>query len=327
MLWALIMAGGSGTRFWPESRLRNPKQFLTLFGPKALFEQALGRLHGVVPSSRIVVATSKHDAGKVRSLSKLPVSNILAEPVGRNTAPCAALAASLILARDPEAVLAILTADHGIQDGTKFQRALAQAAEVARESGRPVTFGVKPTFAHTGYGYLEMGEKWAPKGARHLRKPRSEEPGTFRIYRLRRFHEKPHLARARAYLKSKKFLWNSGMFVWRADELLRATKKYQPEIYKLAQTMSQGNLRTGLRRCYAKMPNISIDYGLMEKLQGRILAMPVDFGWSDLGSWRAMEDLWMKDKHKNAVKGKAVLVDCSGNIVKGDRRLIAMAGV
>ncbi len=313
-LWAVLMAGGSGTRFWPESRAGRPKQFLTIFGKKTLLEDTTARLKTVVPPGRIIAVTQKEQVPLVSKLLKLSRSQVIGENVGRNTAPCAVLAAALIHRRDPEAVLALLPADHRIGEEKKFQKALEAAAKVATEQRMPVTFGMKPLFPHTGYGYLEMDRFFT----------RKED---FSFYKLKCFHEKPSLPKARRFLKAKRYLWNSGMFVWRADALLEAAKKYLPEAYKLAQKILDVGLDSGMKRFYAAMPNISIDYGLMEKLAGKILSLPVDIDWHDLGGWQAFADLWPEDGNKNIVKGNALLVESSSNIVKAGGRLVALLGV
>ncbi|MDD5218163.1 MAG: sugar phosphate nucleotidyltransferase [Candidatus Omnitrophica bacterium] len=315
MLWAVIMAGGAGTRFWPESRRKLPKQFLRFFGSKTLLEETVARLRDVVPASRTIVITSRDKVALSRKLlKKVPAAHILGEPVGRNTAPCAALAAAIALRKDPEAVIALLPADHHIGKPGVFRRALRTAFRVALKSRMPVTFGIKPAFAHTGYGYLEMG-------------PLTERPSGAAVYRLKRFHEKPDGRKAAAFLRSGKFLWNSGMFVWRADEVLKATARYQPEIDDLVKKILGVVLQQGLNRWFAKMPSISIDYGLMEKMKGRILTMPVDFGWNDVGGWQSLADLCRCDREGNVVTGKALLVESAGNIVRSGDRLVALLGM
>lgn len=314
MLWSLIMAGGSGTRFWPESRSHKPKQFLSIFGKKTLIEQTLDRIHPAIPSSRVLVITNKKYTSQVKKLLKISNSQIIGEPVGRNTAPCAVLAAAYFLRKDSQAVIAILPSDHRIAKEPLFKKALNAAAKLAAEKSLPVTFGIRPSFANTGYGYLEMGAVYAKNGI-------------FSSYRLKKFHEKPDAAKAKKFYESGKFLWNSGMFVWRADALLEAAKKYLPESYRIANQILDAGMEKGLKNLYSKMPNISIDYGLMEKLAEGILTIPVDIGWHDLGGWLAFEHFWEKDADGNSVQGKAVLVGSKNNIVKSEKRLVAMIGV
>lgn len=312
-LYSLIMAGGSGTRFWPESRSHKPKQFLSIFGKKTLIEQTLDRIHPQVPSKNVLVITNKRYTGTVKRLLKISNSQIVGEPTGRNTAPCAVLAAAYFLRKDPNAVMAILPSDHRIAKEPLFKKALSSAARLAVETKFPVTFGIKPSFANTGYGYLEMGAKYAKTEG-------------FESFRLKRFHEKPDAAKAQKFFESGNFLWNSGMFVWRADALLAAAKEFLPDAYKLAFQILDAGMEKGLKKYYSKMPNISIDYGLMEKLAGQILTVPVDIGWHDLGGWLAFEHFWEKDASGNSVRGKAVFVDSKNNIVKSDK-LVAMIGV
>ncbi len=314
MLWSLIMAGGSGTRFWPESRSLKPKQFLSIFGKKTLIEQTVNRLHPVIPSSRVLVITNKQHVKLAGKLLKLSSGQIVGEPVGRNTAPCAVLAAAMFLKRDPKAVIAILPSDHRIANEALFRKALSAASKFTEQTGLPVTFGIKPAFANTGYGYLEMGPKF------------SKSQG-LNVFRLKRFHEKPDAAKAKKFVKSGRFLWNSGMFVWRADKMLETARKHLPEAYELSMKIMSLGLNKSLNNLYKKMPNISIDYGLMEKMAGNILTLPVDIGWHDLGGWLAFEEFWEKDADGNSVRGRAVLLESENNIVKSEKRLVAMIGV
>lgn len=314
MLWSLIMAGGAGTRFWPESRSLKPKQFLSIFGKKTLIEQTVDRLNPVIPSSRVLVITNKQHTALAQRLLKLPSKQIIGEPMGRNTAPCAVLAAAIFLKNDPEAIVAILPSDHRIANEKLFRKALAAAAEATKKTGMPVTFGITPAFANTGYGYLEMGPKFSKAGG-------------LDVYRLKRFHEKPDAKKAKKFVQSGRFLWNSGMFVWRADKLMEAAKKYLPEAHELSRKIVSLGVAKSLNKMYKDMPNISIDYGLMEKMAGNILTLPIDIGWHDLGGWLAFEDFWEKDADNNSVRGRAVLLESRNNIVKSEKRLVAMIGV
>lgn len=314
MLWAVIMAGGSGTRFWPESRAHKPKQFLSLFGHKTLLEQTLDRLHPVIPKSRVLIVTHHSYVKQVRQLLRLPADQVIGEPVGRNTAPCAVLAAALLIKKDPEAVMALLPADHRIGKENIFRKALRAASQAAVESAMPVTFAMKADRPETGYGYLESGGTY-------------KRVGGFPVLKLKQFHEKPSLARAEKFLRSRKFFWNSGMFVWKADRLLEAAWRHLPEAHEKATKITSGNVNRHLKKNYSSMPNISIDYGLMEKLSGKILTMPVDLDWHDVGSWLAFAELMPKDKAGNVALGQALLVDSSSNVVKSGKRLVALLGV
>ncbi len=314
-LWAVIMAGGSGTRFWPASRRKLPKQFLRIFGKKSLLEQTIDRLIPLVPASRILVVTQRDKVSLIKKILKsIPRRNIIGEPVGRNTAPCAVLAAAHMARQDPDAVLALLPADHLIKKPDRFRALLRRATQIAAREKLPVTFGVKPSFAHPGYGYLELD-----------RRIRSQS--TSSVFKLKRFHEKPQLQKARSFLRKGRFLWNSGMFVWRADALLEASKRYLPDVYRTAQKILSGNFSAQMKRHFKDMRDISIDYGLMEKMRGRILTLIADIGWNDVGGWTSLEELIPKDQHRNIALGTTVSVESAGNIVKANDKLVALVGV
>ena len=313
--WAVVMAGGSGTRFWPESRKHRAKQFLSLFGPKSLIEQTFDRVKKVVPASRILVFTAQDKAASTAKLLHIPRAQVIGEPVGRNTAPCAAWAASLILKKDPSAVLGIFPADHFIKDEAVFAKVLRVAYEQADREGVPVTLGIKPDQAHTGYGYLEMAAK------------KVSVRGT-PVFFLKCFHEKPKLAQAQKYVRSGKFLWNAGIFIWRADCLLETTRRQLPAVFRAVVRIAEGGLsRAALKKIFAGVPSVSIDYGLMEKLSGGILTIPVAMGWNDVGSWATLKSLLPVDRCGNFSSGNNLLVESSGNVVKGAGRLIATVGL
>ncbi|HNX69607.1 MAG TPA: sugar phosphate nucleotidyltransferase [Candidatus Omnitrophota bacterium] len=313
--WAVIMAGGSGTRFWPESRKHLPKQFLNLFGKTTLLEQTFARIQKVVPASRILVFTALDKASSTAKLLGIPRSQVIGEPVGRNTAPCAAWAAAYLLKKDPSAVLGIFPADHFIKDEKTFAKVLRVAYQQAECEGMPVTLGIKPDQPHTGYGYLEMGKKKAGSvGAS--------------VFVLKRFCEKPGLALAKKYVLSKKFLWNAGIFVWRADRLLDAVERYLPAVFKTAKALTSKKLSPGrLKTVFGKATSISIDHGLMEKISGGILTIPVSMGWNDVGSWAMLRNLLPQDSARNVILGSVVAVDSSGNFIKSGGRLVATVGL
>ena len=306
------MAGGSGTRFWPASRAKKPKQFLPLLSSKTLFEETLSRLPPFVKKKNILVVTQSSHVPLVRKLSGLSLWQVIGEPVGRNTAPCAILAALLAHQKDPKAVVALLPADHQITKKKVFHKLLKAAFETAQKSDLPITFGIQPDRAHSGYGYMELGKKIARKNI-------------FDLYQLRRFHEKPSLQKAKKFLRSGNFLWNSGMFVWKAEALLKAAEKYLPEIYRLSEKII--NQPSKMKKFFPAMPNISIDYGLMEKMNGKILTIPVDPGWSDVGGWLSFAEFLPQDESRNAAHGKAIFHKSSGNIVSSCGRLTFLLGM
>jgi mannose-1-phosphate guanylyltransferase len=297
-LYAVILAGGGGTRLWPASRRQRPKQFLPLApGGHTLLGATVARVLPLTPLDRILVVTAADQAAEVRAaLPDLPTANILCEPVARNTAPAITLAAVELKRRGAaESVMAVLPSDHVVTDDGAFRRVLAEAAAAADRY--LVTVGIQPTRPETGYGYLELIE-----GSEGPARP------------VARFVEKPDLARAREYLAARNYLWNSGMFFFRADRLLAEVERHLPDVAKAVPDR------------YAAAPSISIDYGVMEKASG-IYAVPGDFGWNDVGSWAALADLHPPDPQGNVrVGGDMVAVAASGNLVVG-KGLVAMVGV
>jgi mannose-1-phosphate guanylyltransferase len=314
--YGVIMAGGSGTRFWPLSRAIRPKQLLPLGGGDvSLLRATRDRIAELIAPEHTLVVTSEALAPAIREeLSELPPENVLAEPVGRNTAPCVGWAASVVARRDPEAVLAILPADHHIADGAGFMRVLSRAIEAAR-AGDMVTVGVRPTRAETGYGYVELGDELAPG-----------------VHRARRFVEKPDELRAQQFLAAGRFLWNSGMFFFRADELLSMVRQHLPGLGDALQQYDAAALRGEelelVQQSYAGLPDISIDHGVMEKA-ARVVVVPGDFGWSDVGSWTSAWELATRDEQQNALFGETVAVDTRGCYVRttSSGKLVALLGL
>ena len=315
MNWALIMAGGSGTRFWPASRKAQPKQFLKLWGKQTLIEETCARIRGLVPKERLEVFTQAQKVSWVAKHLKILKSQVVGEPMGRNTAPCAIWAALRLLQKDPQAVLAILPSDHFIAKPKEFSRALKAAYEVASRTGQPVTLGIQPESPHTGYGYLEMQKKVMRQGS-------------FSVYQLKQFHEKPNAKKAQSFFKSGKFLWNAGIFVWKASALVACAEKYLPQTVKVLReittTQAQGK---ELKQLFSRAQSISIDFGLMENLKGKILTIPVSVGWNDVGSWSTLAKLMPADKQQNIFQGNVVSVRSRGNFVRGNKKPIALVGV
>lgn len=315
MNWAVIMAGGSGTRFWPESRKSFAKQYLKLFGRKSLLEQTFERIRKTVPASRILVFTSLEKAGYAAKLLRIPRAQVIGEPMGRNTAPCAVWATSLILKKDPSAVIGIFPSDHYIRDEKTFTKALRLAYAEADRAGMPVTLGIKPECPHTGYGYLAMGKK-------------KQAASGIPVFYLDRFCEKPKLALAKKYFRSGKHLWNAGIFFWRADCLLETARRHLPEVFYPVVKIASGEVASArLKQAFQKAPSISIDYGLMEKIPGQILTIPISMGWNDVGSWAMLKGLLSADAKGNVTLGNALIVDSSGNFIKSQGRLVAAVGL
>lgn len=313
--YAVIMAGGAGTRFWPLSRRARPKQLLPL-GPtdESLIAATARRISPIVPPERILIVTSEALAeATAEALPEVPRENILAEPTGRNTAPCVGWAASHVARRDPSAVMAVLPADHHIGDEPGYVSILQRAVDAA-SGGDLVTVGIEPTRAETGYGYIERGEAMGDG-----------------VYRARRFVEKPNRPRAEQFLAAGTFLWNSGMFFFRADTMLDAIRTHLPGLGEALQTFDQaaaeGREAEVVKAKYESLPSISIDHGVMEKVE-KVAVVPGSFGWSDLGSWTTAWELADKDKVGNATPQSAIMVDAKGCYAKSTNgKLIALVGV
>ena len=315
--YAVIMAGGSGTRFWPLSRRKRPKQLLTLFGQGTLLEQTVKRIRGLIPAERTYILTNELLRDEVqRSLPSIPPDQIVAEPAARNTAPTIGLAAHEILRRNPDGVMVVLPSDHVIRKPGVFRRCLRAACQFASAEGRSVILGLKPTEPHTGYGYVRLGAK-------------EDSLNGQEVFRAKRFTEKPPLATARRYVASGQYLWNGGMFIWRASTVLRNLEKYQPEMARgLAEIAAAGGIHSqkALRRLYPRLEKISVDFALMEKISN-VYAVAADFGWSDVGSWSVAYDLNPKDGHGNVRPRHSLCLDSQGNMIVSPRKFVVTVGV
>jgi mannose-1-phosphate guanylyltransferase len=314
-LYPVIMAGGSGTRFWPLSRKARPKQFLPLASEKPLIADTALRLGKLAKLKDVFVVCGKVHAPSVAKLVKgLPKANILVEPAARNTAPAIALAALAVEARDPKGVMAILPSDHHVGDVPGFQRTLATASKLA-EQGHLVTLGIKPQRPETGYGYIRVGDSLSGEARQ-----------------VAAFVEKPDLPTAQRYVASGEYLWNGGIFVFRADVILAAFEKHMPELWeglkKLRAVVKKPKAFGALlAKVFPKLPSQSIDYGVMEKAEN-IAVLPGDFGWSDVGSFAAIPEVREADAQGNVISGKgAITVDCNGCVVLANGKPLAVVGL
>ncbi len=302
------MAGGSGTRFWPRSRRLLPKQLLPVLGARSLLQETVERLRGVVAPEQILIVTHRDHAAAVRrQLPRVPRRNVLVEPVARNTAPCLALAALAIERRAPGATFVSLPADHAVADTRAFRAVLLEAFAWAAAEPVSVTIGIRPALPETGYGYIHVGASLAG-----------------RTSRVRAFVEKPSAARARKFVSSKQYLWNSGMFAWRTTTIVDLFDRHLPAVIGPLRSVIGKRGRAfsaALARAYARMPSISIDYGVMERARN-VLVVGADFGWSDVGSWAALAALGAA-----SVRGQTVHVDAERSVVFGNGRLVALVGV
>lgn len=310
---ALIMAGGVGTRFWPLSRESNPKQFLKIVSDKSMIQMTVERLLNKIQIEDIFIVTAKSQVELIRKhIPELPEENIIIEPFGMNTAPCIALSA-LYLSRkyDAKETMIVLPADHLIKD----EKAFLQSLDIALKSAEDeylVTFGIKPDYPATGYGYVE-----------------AEQEISKNVFSVKQFKEKPDLKTAENFLKAGNFFWNSGMFMWKIETILITFQNYLPEVASLLHEISKKWDATGtcadISDEYEKMPKLPIDIGIMEKAEKRVL-IPVDYGWSDVGSWKALYDVSQKDENENVLNCENEIIESKNNYVNSDK-MVALIGV
>jgi mannose-1-phosphate guanylyltransferase len=314
--YIVIMAGGIGSRFWPYSRHDRPKQFLDILGTgRTLLQMTYDRFQETSSPEKTYIVTNKNYFDLVKEqLPDLDDSQILTEPLRRNTATCIAYAAYKINKIDPNATLVVAPADHLITQEKKFHKAIDKAIAAAQSNGKLITMGIKPNRPETGYGYIQYLEK------------EGEE-----IFKVKTFTEKPNVKLAKAFLESGDFVWNSGMFVWKVSSLISAFEKYMPD---LAEIFSEGEEFLGnereaefINKAYSLLKNISIDNGIMEQ-SDQVYVIPAEFGWSDLGSWNSLYDLKEKDKKNNVIEGNVILYDTENSYIKvNSDKLVVVQGL
>jgi mannose-1-phosphate guanylyltransferase len=327
--YPIILAGGRGTRFWPLSRKRRSKQLLALDGKQTMIQQTVARLAPMAPRGNFWIITNEALRPAVlRQVAKIPSTQVIAEPAGRNTAPAIGLAAFILLRHDPDAVLGLFPSDHVIADPAQYRATLNHGIEIASEGENIVVLGIRPTRAETGYGYIESGVQDATKS------------GNRGSTRVRRFTEKPDHATAQQFLDAGNYFWNSGMFLWRADTLANAMREHLPDtaplLEKIAAAYGTRKFAGTFRKLYPKCENISIDYAVLEprsargESQSRICCLPSDFGWNDLGSWTALHE-----HHAAKTKASGSRVSSSGsfalnaenNYIHVPGKFVALVGV
>ena len=321
-VYPVIMAGGSGTRFWPLSRQLFPKQLLKIIGDETLIQQTMRRVLISARPERVMISTNPAQAESIRvQLSEWKDAlkdNFVLEPEGRNTAPAIALVALELLRRDPDAVMLVVPADHIVKGQRDFAAAVALAASLAQQ-GLLVTFGINPTRPETGYGYIKPERKTV-----------LAKRGKLKGHPVGRFVEKPNAAKAAQYLKAGDYYWNSGMFVWRAATILDEIRRHQPVlargIERIGRLIEQGASKTAIDDEYRLLPSVSIDQGVMEK-SSKAAMVPVTFSWSDVGSWGSLDEVAAKDKAGNLVVGRVVDIESQRSVVYGDRRVVATIGL
>ncbi len=319
MLHAVIMAGGSGTRFWPLSRLETPKQLLNLTGEETMIQQTANRCAGLIDRSRLwVVTNSKQIAATRNQLPDLPEENFLIEPAARNTAPCIALAAAHLLKQDRDARMLVMPADHLISTQEDFQNGVATALELVESEPNTLSlFGVVPVFPSTGFGYIERG--------------RALSVSRGNAFNVKSFREKPERAVAEQYLQASSFFWNCGIFLWNAETILEALRKYEPELIeridRIAAAIGSENYQRVLEEEFPLCPAVSIDYAVLERAH-EIAVVEAPFQWDDLGSWQALQRLFGEDEKGNTVIGLHRGIETTDCLIRSDGdHLIATIGV
>lgn len=314
-LFVVIMAGGVGSRFWPRSKEKKPKQLIRIFGENTMIQDTVNRLDGLVQKENILVITNQVQKQRViDQLTDLPEENIIAEPFGKNTAACIGLASILIHKKSNNAITIILPADHLIKDVPGFQETIKKAANFAESSDSLVTIGIKPTRPETGYGYIQFVDHAVADG----------------IYKVQTFAEKPNLSTAKRFLESGDFLWNSGMFIWKTETILNEISHHLPELYegllKIEEVIGKDSFEEVLTNVYGQLINVSIDYAIMEKSPNVYLTKG-EFSWSDVGSWEEVYQLSEKDNNGNSEHGDIYSKNTLDSYIFSPKKFTAVVGL
>jgi mannose-1-phosphate guanylyltransferase len=320
MLHAIIMAGGSGTRFWPKSRRDRPKQLLRLFGDATMLQQTVARIEPLVPSERVVIITGADQADATRAqLPELPPGNIVAEPCPRDTAPCVGLAAWVVRKKDPQGAMIVMPADHVVEPTAAFLATVRTAASVIEDDPTTlVTFGIKPTRPETGYGYIERGELLETRDG-------------IAVNRVVQFREKPDLATAETFLAAGNFAWNSGIFLWKARTILDELQRHRPQLAtalaRIGDALGTPAERDVIAFEYPRMERAPIDKAVMEKA-ANVRVLEVRYDWNDVGDWRSLAELLPQDPRGNAIQGDVIAHETTNSIIiSDDGGLIATLGL
>jgi mannose-1-phosphate guanylyltransferase len=316
--YAVILAGGIGTRFWPLSRKERPKQFLPIISEKTMIEETVERLAPLIPLERVYTIANSEQSRSIRDIfSDIPDSNFLIEPLGRNTAPSLILATAHVFIQNPEAVVAALPADHLITDVPLFLKKLEAGAQAAAEHENLITFGIPPTFPSTGYGYIQFSRE-------DPQKITDED-----FYSVLEFKEKPDVTQAQAFLEAGNYFWNSGMFLWKAETFAHKLKEFASEWHMYWENILralQAEDESKIAAIFETIPSTSIDYALMEKVKG-VRMCKGNFGWSDVGAWSSLIDIWSKDQGGNALRAESLILDSENCLVYSRDKLTALVGV
>lgn len=319
-VFGVIMAGGGGTRFWPLSRISTPKQFLNIVGDDSMINETINRIKTVIPPEKIFIITNKAQERILNQvvMGNIPQENILIEPIGRNTAACIAYAALVIKKRAKDAVMGVFPSDHYIKNVEEFKRVLTAACSAAADSGKLVTIGITPTYPSTGYGYIKFD--WDKSIAVEGKS----------VFETIEFVEKPDVQKAKAYLDSGNYLWNSGMFLWKTSVILSAFERFLPRLYKkliqLEPHIGTPSQQEEVDKIYPTLQDISIDYAIMERAEN-VVVIPGDFGWNDVGCWDSLGSVFPPDENGNITKGDFVAIETRDSIIYSNGRLVAAVGL
>lgn len=316
--YCLIMAGGAGTRFWPRSRVKKPKQYLSLFGNQSLIQETVSRFANFIPEESIYIVSAKSQKEVLEEqTANLPKENLIYEPVGKNTLPAIGLAALFIAKKDPEGILIVSPSDHLIQNDELFMQTIGSATMIADKKDGIVTIGITPKFPATGYGYVKTADEITIGQS-------------IKSYSVNKFVEKPNLKVATEYLESGGFFWNSGIFVFKVSVFLESVSKYSPRLYadllRINEFIDTDDYEEALNRIYNEVESISIDYGILEKAENVFLVQG-DFVWNDLGSWEEVYKYGKKDENQNSQKGEVVFIDTKNSYVYAPDSLVAVVGL
>ena len=317
-MYAVIMAGGVGTRFWPRSRTERPKQFLSIIDSNTMIQSTVKRLSPFIKNENIFyVLNSQQKPQLIEQIPKVPENNIVLEPFGKNTAPCIGLVALHLKQLDPEATMVVLPSDHIIRDKKTFHKVLNIGKDIVTETNGLVTIGITPDHAATGFGYIQQSKKV------------SDIDGTS-VYRVKTFAEKPNKETAQLFLKSGDFVWNSGMFLWKVSTILEEIKIHIPELFvgleELEKYIGKSDYQQQLNKFYKQIRSVSIDYGVMEKAKN-VYVIRCKIGWNDIGSWDEVYKLTPKDKNGNAIVGNGLAINCKNCFIYSDNDLITLTGM
>jgi mannose-1-phosphate guanylyltransferase len=315
---AIVMAGGIGTRFWPLSRRKKPKQFLPIGGDKTMIEETVQRLAPLLPPSQIYTVANPDQTRLIRSLLPfLPQENLIVEPLGKNTAPSLMLATARVFLHNPEAAVIALPADHVINDTDRFLQKLEASAHAVLDGDHIVTFGIPPHYPATGYGYIQFQQAVSSEIKREA------------FFVVEKFKEKPTYEKAKRFLEAGDCYWNSGMFLWQAKTLPKKLEEYSPRLFpywkRMVEALKNQN-EAPLTALYEQIPSISIDYALMEKVRP-VWMCRGDFGWSDVGAWSSLADIWGKDSRGNALRGESLVLDSEDCLLFNPGKMTALVGL